>query len=87
MPSVAESVLGAHLYETFLIQQHKKVSVPGCGADECMNAVPSDGSASVSFSNTRVFSCSMVRMGWNWAECCVCWGMVCLNLSSNLVFN
>jgi hypothetical protein len=25
MPSVAESVLGAHLYETFLIEQHKKV--------------------------------------------------------------
>lgn len=25
MPSVAESMLGAHLYETFLIEQHDKV--------------------------------------------------------------
>lgn len=26
MPSVAETMLGAHLYETFLVEQHKKVS-------------------------------------------------------------
>jgi hypothetical protein len=40
MPSVAESVLGAHLYETFLIEQHKKVRAVQCCCEPCHASAP-----------------------------------------------